>query len=260
MILSAVLLTSTAIGQEEPLPPVTPRDAPVLIALALEPEHAPVPRLTLEDAARSNDYATFHQLYERDPHPAYAALNELWTYSVNDPIGAFYGADMYERFAARYPGFASYIDDHKIVDARGNVFYPTSETRTFLLARAAEGTIVTPREERVRVAAAPRPPRRARFRKAEATKPAAVVPKPEIVPAPAMQAAVVVEPPPPAPLQTAVAAASILPQVPDAPPPAQTELAGRGGLLIAIGVAGIGVLGLLLRTPREELNKAPHPR
>jgi hypothetical protein len=74
-----------------------------------------------------------------DSVAAFATLHELWTYGITDPIGAFYGPDIYERLARAYPGYASYIAEYRIVDSNGNVFYPTSETRTFLLERALEG-------------------------------------------------------------------------------------------------------------------------
>jgi hypothetical protein len=142
-----VLLFSISLtGQEEPLPPVTPR-APsaevMLIALASEPIRD-YREPSLADAARNNDYVTFDALYREakargENVAAFDALHALWTYNVTDPIGAFYGADMYERLSRAYPGFAAFIADHSIVDSNGNVFYPTSETREFVLARALEG-------------------------------------------------------------------------------------------------------------------------
>lgn len=292
VILGAVLLASPIIGQDDPLPAVTPRVQPVLVALAVEPVHE-VESITLEDAARANDYATFHSLFEQTGSAAYAPLHELWTYSVNDPIGAFYGAEMYERFAALYPDFAPYIDEYKIVDDHGNEFYPTSETRSFLLAKAVEGRVVAPREP-IRVASAPRrsaftptptptpdtaPIRRVRMQKAEAAPQATpaqepVGLKPDLRSAPVAQVASVAPEPivaEPVPAPQPIFAASVLPPVPEAPPPAKNDLAGRGILLIIIGLTGIGFLALIVRTPREQeppvspvsppagdLRKAPH--
>jgi hypothetical protein len=134
-------------GQEEPLPPVTPRIAAqpevMLVALASEPirdYHGP----TLAGAARNNDFVSFDALYREAKQrgenvAAFEALHELWTYNMTDPIGAFYGADMYQRLSRAYPGFAAFIADHAIVDNNGNTFYPTAETREFVLARALEG-------------------------------------------------------------------------------------------------------------------------
>ncbi|HEX6085386.1 MAG TPA: hypothetical protein VF266_12730 [Thermoanaerobaculia bacterium] len=272
VILSAVLFASPLLGQGEPLPPVTPRapqqqpssqqpsQQPVLVALAVEPIREE-PAFSLEDAARANDYVTFHALFEQAPNAAYAPLHELWTHSINDPIGAFYGEEMYERFSSRYPEFAAYIDEHKIVDDRGNVFYPTSETRQFLLARAIEGRTIAPSEP-IRVAKAarrsgfsltppsaskavpaPPPPRRVRFKKAEAAPlPApAVGLKPNLRPAPVP---VPVSAPLSMPVQPRpVMAATMVPEKPD--------FAARGILLVLIGLVGIGFLALMLRAPGE---------
>jgi hypothetical protein len=150
VLLIAVVGTSTmpVIGQEEPLPAIHPRGSfePLTpsIALAVDPIRDLAQGTTLVDAARANDYAAFDTLY-RDAVQrgelvgAFAALHELWTFSMTDPVGAFYGAETYQRLTRAYPGFARYIDEYRIVDANGNTFYPTSETRSFLLDRALEG-------------------------------------------------------------------------------------------------------------------------
>lgn len=149
----------SVIGQEEPLPSVTPKDAPALVTsefppvvLAVEPIRA-LHEPTLAEAARRNDYVTFDALYRKakergESVAAFATLHELWSWSMADPIGAFYGSEMHDRLAAAYPDYAKYIADQRIVDSRGNVFYPTSETRAFLLAQALEA-----RAPRVQVAA-----------------------------------------------------------------------------------------------------------
>jgi hypothetical protein len=153
--LFVLLFTISATAQEEPLPVVTARNAApevMLIATAVEPIRdfrGP----TLAEAARANDFISFDALYREamqrgESVAAYETLHELWLYNVTDPIGAFYGADMYEKLARAYPGYARFIDDYSIVDSNGNVFYPTAETREFLLARALEG-----RAPRVLVAA-----------------------------------------------------------------------------------------------------------
>lgn len=144
----------TVNGQEDPLPAVTPKVASFaipaelpMVFLAVEPIRD-FRQPSLLEAARANDYVTFDALY-RDAKArgeatgAYDTLYELWTYAVTDPIGAFYGRDLYERLARAYPGYARFIDDYRIVDDRGAVFYPTSETRAFLLDRIVEGD--TPR-------------------------------------------------------------------------------------------------------------------
>jgi hypothetical protein len=144
--LFVLLFTISVTAQEEPLPVVTARSAApevMLIATAVEPIRE-FRGPTLAEAARANDFISFDALYREarqrgEPVAAYETLHELWVYSVTDPIGAFYGTDMYEKLARAYPGYAQFIEDYSIVDSRGNVFYPTAETREFVLARAVEG-------------------------------------------------------------------------------------------------------------------------
>ena len=159
LIAVASAIAVTVIGQEEPLPAVHPKALPqlaaqltavpeppsvVLASFPLSEYHQP----TIEEAARNNDYVTFDALYQAakrrgDSVAQFATLDEVWTYSVTDPIGAFYGREMFERLSRAYTGFAKSIEPFRIVDQNGNVFYPTSETRAFLLERALAGT--TPR-------------------------------------------------------------------------------------------------------------------
>ncbi len=144
--LVVLLFTLTLTAQEEPLPVVTARNAApevMLIATAVEPIRdfrGP----TLTEAARANDFISFDALYQDarqrgESVAAFETLHELWVYAVTSPIGAFYGTDMYEKLARAYPGYAQFIEDYSIVDSNGNVFYPTAETREFVLARAMEG-------------------------------------------------------------------------------------------------------------------------
>ena len=230
IILVVVLFASSIVGQEEPLP---------LIALAVEPA-VDVPPPTLADAARANDYATFAALYAETKDAAYAPLHELWTYSVNDPIGAFYGAERYAALARAYPQFAAYIDEYRIVDMRGNVFYPTSETRRFLLARALDG---------VQVAEVAPPKRELPKRRASFSPPKANAPQAPSELKPALR-------PPPVTVAQVAPIAQVAPVAPvvvaPAPAPApQNSLAGRGLLLVIFGLIGIGLLALIMRTPGE---------
>ncbi|MFZ2492052.1 MAG: hypothetical protein WA208_11255, partial [Thermoanaerobaculia bacterium] len=166
IVVIAALASATTIsvtGQEEPLPRVTPRgtaaaaapqdvspapqaggwQSDLLVVLPSDPIHVQ-PTVTLAEAARNNDYATFHSLFlqareqGRDVS-AYATLDEVWTLAVTDPVGAFYGADKLDRLARAYPSLRAYIEQYRIVDGRGHAFYPSSETRTFLLAEAVRG-------------------------------------------------------------------------------------------------------------------------
>ena len=95
--------------------------------------------MTLPDAAQRNDFPAFAAIYaDSKPRQAasFAELHDFWKWSLTDPLGGFYGADMHARLAARYPDYEGFIADSRIVDARGNSFYPSSETRAFLLKKA----------------------------------------------------------------------------------------------------------------------------
>jgi hypothetical protein len=300
VVASATPLSVT--GQEQPLPTVVPRvsvDFPT-VALVVEPFHA-IPQTTLADAARANDFPTFDALFREanrrgEQLGAYATLHELWSSSINDPVGAFYGPELYQRLSRAYPGYAKFIDDYRIIDDRGNAFYPASETRTFLLARAVEGVQTAPR---VLIAegtpasgpAGPAASRRrasaqhavthkapARTAARDAAGPAgedASAPKAARTPAKVAHAQVAHAPVATAPVESApvtstpadtapVSAPLVAQAQPQAPPvevaaspvvkpvtPPQDNLGNRGILLLVIGLIGIGLLAVMLRTPRE---------
>jgi hypothetical protein len=284
VVASAAPLSVT--GQEEPLPPVVARlsvDYPT-VALEVEPFHA-APQLTLAEAARANDFPTFDALFREanrrgESLGAYATLHELWSSSINDPIGAFYGPDLYERLARAYPGYARYIEDYRIIDSRGNVFYPASETRTFLLARAVEGVRVAPRVLVAEASAAspgaqsspgapassPAGPAASR-RRVSATKRVSVPkvtsparaaardaagPAGEDASAPLAPAAPVVVKAEPVATPAPVATQPVVTAPPVTKPiAAEDNLGNRGILLLVIGLIGIGLLAVMLRTPKE---------
>jgi hypothetical protein len=310
LVLTLVSSTTSVTGQQHALPPVTFRTAtpeastlPPATTARTEPtvylDALPIRddsgQLTITEAARNNDYTSFETLYtaakSRGERVAqFDALHELWSWSMTSPIGAFYGPDLYERFAGAYPGFADYIEDYKLVDSRGNVFYPTAETRQFLLDHAIRGT----RAPRVDIArteplaqpersysrgesAAPRtttsdaPPvsratkPRSRLQKSDATSPKPAFAKPAVaVPAPVLIAAA------PAVVPVPVSASASAPvQQPSAPKPVLSSMIspsprspvvkpategaiGRGLLLLLIGIVGLGVLAAILRAPQEQ--------
>jgi hypothetical protein len=160
VVLVLTLVSSVLDAQQHALPAVTPRtvsaDASTLppatfdrtepiVYLDALPLRDDSGQLTITEAARNNDYRSFETLYTNakargEQVGQFDALHELWSWSMNSATGAFYGPDLHARFAAAYPGFADYIADYKIVDSRGNVFYPTAETRQFLLDHAVRGT------------------------------------------------------------------------------------------------------------------------
>lgn len=101
---------------------------------------------TLAEAVRQNDFATFDSMYlaavrRGEMVQEFADLHRLWTWAMNDPTGAFYGVEKRGEFARAYPGYTSFIDQFRIIDSNGNAFYPTAETRAFLLQQAETGVI-----------------------------------------------------------------------------------------------------------------------
>ena len=307
VLLIAVASTGTVsvTGQEEPMPRVIPVAgfAPdvATVALVVEPVRDVQPP-TLSEAARNNDFVTFDALFraakERgEPVAAYETLHELWVYSVSDPIGAFYGAETRDRLARAYPGYAAFIEDLRVVDDRGNAYYPTSETRAFLLSRANDG--IAPRvmiasnrvaaethiaESRERTAETPNSapvrtqPAKSHAAQRAVAKTTAVVSAP-VVASPIVAPPVVAEPvasatvPTPQPVAAAPApvvstpvvnseaAPSSAPENPavvpaspvetTAPIARQNVFRSRGILLLVMGLVGIGLLAVMLRTPRE---------
>jgi hypothetical protein len=271
-------LTFSVTGQEEPSQPLPIVQAKVTTFGLVDPT-LEFQWPTLADAARRHDYVSFNTVYleakaRGESVAEYDALYDLWTWSMNDPIGAFFGSDIRDRIARAYPGFADYIAEFAIVDSRGNTFYPTSETRAFLLEKALSGA-PAPRlnieERRVATREAQPTTRRSatpspRAAERSDSKPAATAPAPTKVATPA------VETPAPAPAQAAAppAPAPVVAEPPvvvkveepapaptPAPAPAQTAvpetsgLRSRGLLLLVIGLIGIGLLALILRTPKE---------
>jgi hypothetical protein len=302
ILIAAVALSGvprSVTGQEEPLPAITPRNSDILlVALPLEPMLAE-PQTTLAEAARANDYPTFDALYREAGRPAaYRALHELWTYAMTDPLGAFYGPEMHAQYSQAYRGYADYIDEHRIVDSRGNVFYPTSETRAFLLLQAAQGTPTTApavvaqaRPRLIKASNEPAKPSRRSTAPAPASAPASAPAKRVAPPAPVVVAEQTPVPLPPPVVATPVVAAPVVaaqqpvvavqqpaaqvsaavPQltpsapapvvtasvVPAAEPTPQQSSVGRGLLLVIIGLIGVGLLALIVRTPREIPEVAP---
>ncbi len=223
-------------------------DAPS-IDLPVEPIVTPQ-EPTLAEAALRNDFATFDSLYKAaeargENVTAWRDLHNLWTWSMTDPVGGFYGRETHDRFARAYPNYARFIEDHRIVDANGNVFYPSAETRAFLLSHVHErGTAafqaaVPPASSRPEagVTAGKMPAVRE-----PAPAPPVVIASPVQQPAPAKVAAVA-----PAPAER-----------PRPVEPAARPGIGRGIFLIIVGLIGVGVLTVMLHAPAEEPHSQPH--
>ena len=255
-----VLATASLAGQEDPLPAVAPRPEPTVV-LAVEPIRHDISSRTLADSARDNDYAAFHAQYVRSRDPRYAALDELWTYAMNDPLGAFYGDDVHDRLARAFPGYASYIEDFKIVDRNGNAFYPTSETRAFLIDHLGEAE-TTPV---LRAATTRAPSRTTRAHRRILQKASVTLPKKRIAPVAKTPAPIVVAsapvvkpapaqiaPPAPPVVQASAIASSVVRPLPDT-----NRATSRGILLLVLALLGIGLLAVIVRTPREEHEEKP---
>ena len=66
----------------------------------------------------------------------YEDIGTLLSHAMRDRYGAYFNDDslpgMHDRLIADYPGFDDYIAEFRVADAKGNVLYPTAETRKFL--------------------------------------------------------------------------------------------------------------------------------
>lgn len=66
----------------------------------------------------------------------YEDIGVVLSYAMRDRYGAYFNDDslpgMHDRLNADYPGYDDYIAEFRVADAKGNVLYPTAETRKFL--------------------------------------------------------------------------------------------------------------------------------
>lgn len=243
VVVIAAVFTVSAVGQQ-PTATVLLDPSPS-IDLPVEPVHLATP-MTLSDAAQRNDFPAFAVIYaDSKPREAasFAELDDFWKWSLTDPLGGFYGADMHARLAARYPDYEAFIADYRIVDSNGNSFYPSSETRAFLLKKAVGGAAA-------KVASVRQP--KAVPRLVSVEKPA-----PALVP---QRATVSVEEPVSPPAQQRASAAVATPtQTTRSATPRLSQVAdvrfARGFALFIAGLIGLGMLTLMLRTPAEEQPK-----
>jgi hypothetical protein len=97
----------------------------------------------------------------------YDDLDRVWTWQMDSPTGAFFEAGSVPAQIMRgYPGFDRAIADQIFVNTNGTRFYPTVETRDFLVREAAQ------RLKKLGVTVATRAPRPARVLPRFATAPA----------------------------------------------------------------------------------------
>ena len=224
------------------------------IDLPIEPVRLQTP-MTLGDAAKHNDFPLFDAMFNAAPArdaSAFAELHSFWKWSMTDPLGAFYGDDVHARFANEYPDYADYIADFGIIDSHGRAFYPSAETRTFLLRKAQLGqravvaSVSLPASAgTVRVKARTHTESRKRVIK-KADKPVIVAAKPVAVVEAVTVAPVVAKP-------VAVAAKVVVPKLKPVPVAPKTDARfGRGLLLMIAGLIALGMLSLVFSASGEE--------
>jgi hypothetical protein len=137
------LLSLSAAVVERPLPNRIPAIVPAILLTALR------------DANDANDARRFDaalavakSLAEAMPLGAqrnefrrsiiiYQDVGIVLGFAMRDRYGAYFNDDslpgLRDRLNADYPGYDEYIAGYRVADRKGNVLYPTSETRTFLL-------------------------------------------------------------------------------------------------------------------------------
>ena len=218
----------SAVGQQ----PTVLIDPSTSIDLPVEPVRLQT-QMTLGDAARHNDFPLFDAMFNVAPArdaSAYAEFHSFWKWSLTDPVGAFYGDDLHARFAAEYPDYANYIADFGIIDSHGRAFYPSAETRTFLLRKAVSGSAAVVAEVKPVVV------KRAKIVRAtrQQAKPVMVA-KPLFVTAKAVTHTVAAKP---------AAPVSVAPKT--------DARFGRGLLLMIAGLVALGMLSLVFSATGEE--------
>ena len=69
----------------------------------------------------------------------YEDIGAVLGYAMRDRAGAYFNDDslpgMHDRLSADYAGYDDYIAEFRVADSKGNVLYPTAETRRFLAER-----------------------------------------------------------------------------------------------------------------------------
>jgi hypothetical protein len=292
---------SLSASAEEPLPAIRLRQTPVPVDLRSEtlpnfdlPVEPLSRTLTTVAPLASTDGDGSSENYALAASPGQstatsADLQALSAYQQENAAGSWYGAEMHDRLAAAYPGYGKYIADFAIVDGHGETYYPTTETRRFLLQEArnsnssrraltsiAENRLAAPRVSRAdasddAVAPLPRISRR-RLLKASAdtqtlrsASPAPIVsPLPVVtiaeraIPAPAPAVTHAAMKPRPVDARPKVVTANVIAS--NLPPRAAAlddQPATRGLILLVLGVLGVGMLTMFARVPAPVRNDVP---
>ena len=243
------------------------------ISLSIEPVRVPSV-MTLADAVRHNNYPAFDAMFAASTgreSAAFAELHSFWKWSLDDKFGAFYGDEQHARFAAEYPDYANYIADFAIIDSHGRAFYPSAETRTFLLRKAETGAVSVvadgARASRPHVTAVPAVTRKAEVvakpkivakaiaPKISVPKPVVVVEQPKIVAKPVVVTAkpvvVAAKPVVVAAKPVIIAPPQIVPAR-DAQPLRPGRPLSTGLVLIFVGLIALGMLSMLFRASSDE--------
>ena len=244
------VFTVSAVGQQPTvlIYPATSIDLPIEPVRQLTP-------MTLGDAAKHNDFPLFDAMFNAAPAhdaSAFAELHSFWKWSMTDPVGAFYGDDVHAKLAARYPDYANYIADFGIIDSHGRAFYPSAETRTFLLKKAISGQraviaeVLAPRVRKIAVKTE-KPRAKARVH-TEAIKTVAIKP---VAIKPVVVKTVAVAPVVAKPVAVAAKVVVLKPQALPVAPKTDARF-GRGLLLMIAGLIALGMLSLVFSASGED--------
>ena len=208
------------------------RLAIALLCAAASVTAAEVPT-SLVDAARQNDFAAFETLFARETSPSQTMrdLRLVWTYAINDPTGAFFGTELYDQIAGAHPTFPAYIEEFAVHDRTGKRFYPTAETKRFLIDELAAATDVE------RAATSPDVDRQVAGRSAETAEAAPPAPDDAL----STDMAKLGNFPAPRPRPVRVAPAEI----------ADSTENARGIFFIILELIAAGIAITMLRTPNE---------
>lgn len=266
-IVAAIVVAGIASAQT-PASPAAPQSPKVASAteidLSVEPARANGAKApaTLRAAATANDFRAFDALVRKaklngEDLGAFGDLYDVWSFSESTATGAYYGATVHDRLAARYPDYAKYIEDYRVTDSHGQSFYPSAETRNFLLQQAIEGNdpLVATKPHSTQTAAVAKPaasrtiaesrPLQTPLAKQQTTSAAAPIEPPEALPADAlasdMNKVEAQAPPATAPKRQLLQAE-------------MTDTAGttRGIFLVILGLVGIGVVTMTMQASSSE--------
>lgn len=160
----AAIPSECTVGQaEQPAPRLAPEEKAVIVRDTAADMQAP-PSATLRgelraafDASQSGDRDGFRDSLSRakkilSTYPpggeriaatevvnVFDDLDKVWDYQFSSSTGSFFDAGSGAfRAANKYPGYEAFIRRQVIADQNGNRFYPTRETRDFLISESGD--------------------------------------------------------------------------------------------------------------------------